>query len=279
MSTEKQIIDLLTEFGLSSNTAKAYMALLAKNPATGYEISTFSGIPRSAIYSVLKRLTALGLVNSVGDDPKKYIPLSPSSMIEHMDHLHEDRIQQITDAFNHLEINQEAFDFWHLHGYRNLIIKAKDVIKNAQHKIAISAWSKEVEVLAKDLKAAMSRDVDLTLFSFCKLKEELGTTVTYGLDESELLKVWSPKIILVVDQTTTLMGSTIEHEDSQTIFTKNKAITEIATNHLILDITLAGQRLNFDPNPIVKKIMRRPDIHLDSLLKWPAPQKLYQVLS
>ncbi len=267
MSAEKNIIDLLTEFGLSSNSGKAYLALLKNNPATGYELSTYSGIPRSAIYSVLNRLTALGLVNSVGDDPKKYIPLSPSSMIEHMNHLHEDRIQQITDAFNHLDTNNEAFDFWHLHGYRNLIIKAKDIISSAKVKIAISAWAKEVDVLQKELNAALDRNVDITLFSFCKLKENIGTTVSYELDEADLLKVWTPKMILVADQTTTVMGSTIEHDESQTIFTENRAITEIAMNHLILDITLAGQRLDFDPNPIVKKIMRRPDIQLDSLLE------------
>ena len=266
MSTEKQIIDLLTEFGLSSNTAKAYMALLAKNPATGYEISTSSGVPRSAIYSVLNRLTALGLVNFVGENPKKYIALSPSSMIEHMNNLHVDRVQQITDAFNHLNTSNEAFDFWHLHGYRNLIMKAKEIINHAQEKIILSAWCKEVTTLERALKDAVTRNVDVTLFSFCKLKEDIGTTVSYGLDEMELLKVWNPKIILVADQKTTVMGSTVEHNDSRTIFTQNKAITEIATNHIILDITLAGQRLDFDPNPIVKKIMRRPDIHLDSLL-------------
>lgn len=267
MSKEKNIIDLLTEFGLSSNSGKAYLALLKNNPATGYELSTYSGVPRSAIYSVLNRLTALGLVNSVGDDPKKYIPLSPSSMIEHMNSLHEDRIQQITDAFNHLDTNSEAFDFWHLHGYRNLVIKAKEVINNAKYKIALSVWAKEVEVLKKDLQSAADKGIDITLFSFTKLKDTVGTTVSYELDETDLLKVWTPKIILVADHTTTVMGSTVEHSDSQTIFTQNKAITEIATNHLILDITLAGQRLNFDPNPIVKKIMRRPDIQLDSLLK------------
>ncbi len=266
MNTEKTIIDLLAEFGLPSNAGKAYLALLKNNPATGYEISTYSGVPRSAIYSVLNRLTALGLVNSVGENPKKYIALSPSSMIEHMNNLHIDRVQQITEAFDHLNTSEEAFDFWHLHGYRNLIMKAKEIINHAQDKIILSAWRQEVTTLGRELKDAVNRDVDITLFSFCKLKEDIGTTVSYSLDEVDLLKVWNPKIILVADQTTTIMGSTVEHNDSRTIFTKNKAITEIATNHIILDITLAGQRLDFDPNPIVKKIMRRPDIRLDSLL-------------
>jgi hypothetical protein len=63
------------------------------------------------------------------------------------------------------------------------------------------------------------------------------------------------------------MGSARDKDDSRTIYTQNEAIIEIATNHIILDITLAGQRLNFDPNPIVKRIMKRPDLHLDRLIK------------
>ena len=43
---------LLKEFGLTSNAAKAYIALLRKNPSTGYEISGQADIPRSAIYNV-----------------------------------------------------------------------------------------------------------------------------------------------------------------------------------------------------------------------------------
>ena len=35
----------------------------------------------------------------------------------------------------------------------------------------------------------------------------------------------------------------------------------------IIDITLAAQqRLKFDPNPIVKPMMNRPDLNLDDML-------------
>ena len=76
------INNLLIKFGLTSNAAKAYIALLKNNPSTGYEISSQTDIPRSAIYNVLKKLVSLGFANSIGDDPKKYIPLPTSAVIE-----------------------------------------------------------------------------------------------------------------------------------------------------------------------------------------------------
>ncbi len=58
-TSEKEIIELLSEFGLAANLGKTYVALLENNPATGYEICTQSGVPRSAIYSVLNKLEVL----------------------------------------------------------------------------------------------------------------------------------------------------------------------------------------------------------------------------
>ena len=71
---------------------------------------------------------------------------------------------------------------------------------------------------------------------------------------------------MVADEGTTIMGSARYQDNSKAILTQNEAITDIATNHIILDITLAGNRLGFDPNPVVQRVLKRPDIHLDRLL-------------
>ena len=63
------------------------------------------------------------------------------------------------------------------------------------------------------------------------------------------------------------MGSARKTKSSRSIYTRNEAIIEIAMNHIILDITLAGQRLGIDIGPMVKNIMKNPDIHLGALLK------------
>ena len=99
------------------------------------------------------------------------------------------------------------------------------------------------------------------------MDEKLGKIVSYKLDEDELRKIWTPKIIMVVDHSHTLMGSAQSVEQSKAILTQNKAISEIAMNHIILDITLAGQRLGFDSTEYVKDIMRNPAEDLQSLLR------------
>ena len=104
----KKIQNILIDLGLTSNTAKAYTALLKKNPSTGYEISTQTDIPRSAIYNVLNKLVALGFANSVGESPKKYLPLPPSALLEYLSQSHKDKLNNLEDAFKNVEIEDRS---------------------------------------------------------------------------------------------------------------------------------------------------------------------------
>ena len=262
-----KIIDLLKEFGLSINSAKAYMALLKKNPVTGYEISSESGIPRSAVYSVLKKLESTGIINSIGDSPKKYIPLEPAALLNHFEHSHKHRLGELEDCMNELDGGDESFDFWHLNGYRNLILKLKETIKKSKKSLAISLWNRELKAVNKELVDAENRGVKISIFSFCELESKIGNQITYKLDEGSLESIWSHKIILVSDHVSTIMGSARKTKSSRSIYTRNEAIIEIAMNHIILDITLAGQRLGIDSGPMVKHVMKNPDLHLNTLLK------------
>ena len=264
---EKELVQILSEFGFNASVGKAYLSLLKNNPATGYEISSRSGIPRSAVYSVLKNMESQGLINPVAQTPRKYIPLAPSSLVEHLDRLHSHRIELLTDTLEDFDTNDESFDFWHLHGYQNILLKMKECINNCKEKLFMSGWNKEFLKLAGELEKAEKRGVEITLFSFSTIIKKIGVTVSYELIEKELLEVWKPKVLLVSDHDITMMGSTIENDSSRAIWTQNKAIIEIATDHIVLDITLAGTRLNFDSTPIVQRVMRRPEIHLNELLR------------
>ena len=71
------LITKLKHFGFFQNEAKSYVSLLWKSPMTGYEISQSSGVPRSAIYEILKKLELKGIVSSDGSKPLSYTPVNP----------------------------------------------------------------------------------------------------------------------------------------------------------------------------------------------------------
>ncbi|MCA9614150.1 MAG: helix-turn-helix domain-containing protein, partial [Myxococcales bacterium] len=77
---EDKVVEAMRALGFNATDAKTYLALLKEHPATGYELATRSGVPRSAIYNVLKRLQSLGLINIVADKPARYVPLPPEKL-------------------------------------------------------------------------------------------------------------------------------------------------------------------------------------------------------
>lgn len=265
-TAESRITRILEGLGLSTNASKAYISLLKQNPATGYEVSTRAGVPRSAIYAVLKSLETEGVVNSVGTKPKRYIPISPSGLIEQFQHRHTESISSLESALEALDTDTEQFDFWHIQGYQNLIPRMKEAIAGADRSVYLSAWTSQIADLEDDLEQAEDRGVKVTLFSFCNLRKSYGTTISYGLPEEQLLEIWNPKVILVVDRKTAIMGSGRMQSDARSIWSNNKAIIEIATNHIILDITLAGQRLKLNVAPTVEEMMEKPSSQLEELI-------------
>ena len=79
-------IDLLTRLvaaGFTEYEAKAYLALLREYPATGYQISKQSGVPRSMVYEALGRLHARGVVLETSDGRVTlYRPLPPDVLLD-----------------------------------------------------------------------------------------------------------------------------------------------------------------------------------------------------
>ena len=53
-----QLLPQLVKLGFSEYEAKAYIALLGKNPVSGYELAKQSGVPRSMIYEVVGKLAS-----------------------------------------------------------------------------------------------------------------------------------------------------------------------------------------------------------------------------
>ena len=66
---EDRIVAIMKRFGYTGSDARTYIALLQQHPATGYELAARGGVPRSAIYGVLKRLEHAGLVNMLPGKP------------------------------------------------------------------------------------------------------------------------------------------------------------------------------------------------------------------
>ena len=235
----------MCELGFTSYEAKAYVSLLQQYPATRYELSKNSGVPRSAIYDVINRLESYGAVSVISTQPEKYVPLPPEQFLRMLEQRFSQKIEVFRKSLSEIKIKMEPEQLWNLSGYQNLVSKAREMIQNAQESIYLSAWRGEVLELEKYLEEAEARKIKVVIFSFTQIPD-IGFNYSYQMNEKELEEVWDHKIVLVRDHEELLMGEVNKIIEKKVAWTLNKAIVQIAENYIILDITLFGIRAGVD---------------------------------
>lgn len=262
----EKLLPALKSFGFTSNEAKTYLSLLQNNPATGYEISGKSGIPRSAIYEILKRLESTGMVSCVDTNPTRYIPLPPDHLYDLLENSFNSNLDALKDNLRNVSTDLEVGDLWNIRGYESMIDRARNMIRNAKNSIYLSIWRSEFEKLYNDLKDAEKRGVRIVIFSFCDMPTDVGAVYAYNLDSQRLQNVWSSKILAVVDRDSALLGGVEKLPTNKVAWTRNSAIVAIALNYIILDLTLFGQRYEITMGAVIEEMLQG-DIHnLDDLL-------------
>ena len=243
---DEKIEQKFKELGFTSYEAKAYLALLRQNPVTRYELSKNSGVPRSAIYDIIRKLENMGAVNAMYTKPEKYVPLPPEQLLELLGRQFTERIDDARQSLKKFNTEIEPGHLWNIVGYKNMILKAREMISRAEHSVYLSLWQRECKMLKKELQEAQKRGVEIIAFSFTPLDIESKRVFSYGIPDEELQKIWDRKIILVIDKNELLMGEADDKFNKKTAWTDNKAIVDIATNHMILDITLFGLRKHME---------------------------------
>jgi HTH-type transcriptional regulator, sugar sensing transcriptional regulator len=256
----------MKRLGFTAYEAKAYISLLRKNPATRYELSKNSGVPRSAIYDTIRKLEAMGAVNGTYTEPKKFMPLPPDELFNLLERQFKESVDDVRELMNEFETSIEPGHLWNILGYKNMIHKAREMIDRAEETIYVSLWQREADLLKNEFKNAYDRGVKIIAFSFTNLNISAEWIYNYCLKEEDLEKIWAHKIIMVVDRQELIMGEANNHYAKKTAWTYNTALVDIAINHMILDLTLYGMRNNVDLGDIVISMQKGELTELQDLL-------------
>jgi sugar-specific transcriptional regulator TrmB len=251
-----RIVQALAEHGFTASDAKAYVALLKSHPATGYELASRSGVPRSAIYNVLRRLESQGLVNAIEGKPTRYVPLSADRLLEVLRARFNRNVETLKSSLADLKAEPSVARTWTVQGYDRILEQAESLVAGAQRSIYASLWRREADALTKALLSARESEVDIVLFSFNSLDSRVGKVLSYGIAEQELERYWEHKIILVVDETRALVGSAESEGRARAVVTEEPSLVEMAVSNLVLDVTLLGQRTGQPTEVVVTRLTR-----------------------
>lgn len=142
----------LTRIGFTEYEAKVYLALLSDSPATGYQLSKVSGVPRSMVYDALSRLHKRGAVlESVEDRSSVYRPLSPELLLERHYEEQLQLMEGLRDGLLKLYVAPTEERDWSLSGRRSIVAYAVQMIENAKKEVYLVLTDDDVAALEKTI--------------------------------------------------------------------------------------------------------------------------------
>lgn len=259
--TREGLLPQLTALGLTRNEALAYLTLLEDDGGeglTGYEVAARSGMPRSAVYTTLRKLEANGGAFPVGADPVRYVPTDPTTFVGQTRSATLARLDALADALAALPQRSHPEPLWTVQRYDAILDRASTLIRGATRSITLSAWPRELARLRPALTAVADRDLHRVLHSPTALTDPPAGFRCWADDLSgdPTKATWSHKLLLVVDRAEVLLGGAEPDADNHAVHATNPTLVDLATNHVILDITLLARKHDRDCTDDVAPLMR-----------------------
>ena len=207
----------LTQIGFTEYEAKVYLALLHENPATGYQLSKKSGVPRSMVYETLGRLSARGAaLESVEGRVTFYTPLPPDLLMDH----YEDEQRRMTENLREgLQKLYEATDedkVWSITGQQPTLAYASRMIAEAQQEVHLVLADDDLEVLYADIVDAHNQGVSISTLLTGEADLDCGRVAHHPPLESELQELTNT-LVVVSDNHQALIASKSEIGTKTTI--------------------------------------------------------------
>lgn len=224
----------LTEIGFTEYEAKVYLALLGDNPATGYQISKDSGVPRSMVYETLSRLVGRGAVlESIEGRATLYRPVSPQLLLDR----HEERQMRLID--NLREELQDVYtdtteDYvWSIRNTSAVFTYAKQMLTEAQDEVYLVLNDEGLKALQAEIAATNDRGVSICTLLTGQEHLPYGYVARHPPLESELQEL-TGTLMIVVDQAEALIAD-VGQETYATI-TKSNNLVLIARQFVWMEL-------------------------------------------
>lgn len=153
----------LTRFGVTTSEAKVYVTLISHGPLSAKEISMYSNVPYSKMYTILKKLVHKGWATRTEGSPTLYSAVSPKEALgKALVMINEEMSRDFDALIGHLQPIFEAKslaekpDIWILYGVNNVLSKLKVSLNKADKEILFAIHT-DMGELSRLLLSAVER--------------------------------------------------------------------------------------------------------------------------
>jgi len=229
--------------GLSEYEAKVYVSLVEAGQAKARTLSVLSGVPRTKVYGVLRKLIEMGLATEIPSEPRKFSPIPPRIALGAYLKSYQDRVETLSSLISTLEDafrrtkNKEILrrsSLWAISGREETLRKIREMLSKAKKSVRIVTNENGLVLLYRSFNKMFDELVDRSV--------EINITTSDGFNTQHLIRELRyicsiekadfrlPLIILGVDDEQLL----ISHLEPNSYFLKSENDRTIFTNDPLL---------------------------------------------
>ncbi len=247
------IAERLAHLGFSEYEARAYIALLVKNPVSAYELAKSSGIPTSKIYEVLSRLSEKKVVSILGEDgTKKYMPVEPDEFIAGFRNGMELNLKALQDDLSSLSKETTVSYIWNILDNEYLMEKAHRTILDSKKTLLVSIWKEELELLEPFFRRAASKGVQVAMVHFGIPSVRVGQVYPHPIEETLYKEKGGRGLVIVSDSETALMATIHKDKGVEGAWSSNRGFVTLAEDYIKHDVYVMKVVKRFNSELITK---------------------------
>ena len=205
-------VHLLKGLGLTMYEAQAYVTLTSLISATAVEVSEKSGIPRSKIYDVLKKLNEKNFIEIEDGRPLTYNVKSPVEVLsrekEKITSKIDDGISRMTNIYEN-GMSQVQAPIWRIYGVEKIINQEVEIIKRSKNSINMRIgflFENEAEALIKAFRNNKKLTVNILASPTCYVNnEEVNIIKTFKDANINIQKADIPFVKVLISDSKEMM--------------------------------------------------------------------------
>lgn len=223
----------LQAIGFTEYEAKTYLALLRDYPATGYQISKNSGVPRSMVYEVLGRLHARGAVlETIEDRTTLYRPLDPEILLsEHQQSL-QSLINNLKPGLVHLFSDKTDHKVWSISDHNAIFAYSRKLLHQARSEVFLVLNDLHHEILEDSLRELADTGVELNILATGQTPFLYGNLAYHPPLESEIQGL-KDTLLILADNDEVLIANT--SDEANATITANPNLILIARQFIWME--------------------------------------------
>jgi sugar-specific transcriptional regulator TrmB len=144
---------------LSEYEAKVYVALIESGQARARTLSVLSGVPRTKVYSVLRKLIDMSLVVEIPEEPRKFAPTPPRAALHNYLESFQSMTENLVSVVSSLEASfrkasseerLQREDIWIIKGRQQILRKIREILSKAKRSVELVTNEIGVVLLYKE---------------------------------------------------------------------------------------------------------------------------------